>query len=1177
MDRYLLESKRNLEKLDTFTKVHVVLGNEACDLDSAVSAIVTAYLLHELQPVATLLVVPVLNIARKDVTLRTEITYFFEQVDISLDTLVCRDEIDLKKLHSQSKLSLTLVDHNLLPKEDADLQAAVQEVIDHHRLETSHRCDKTVEMVGSCCTLVAEKVLHSKPDLLSPQVALLLYGTILLDTVCLSESARKTTAKDLEMVSKLQALLPELSKEEVFKPLCRARSNVDGLCLDELLRKDLKAVCSSAKRIAISSVPGELKSICQENTMEAELGKFCKTHGYSALIILTIAVEEKSNSVQRQLAVFSSDIMLKQQLTSTLLAVGDPSLDLQVSHMSTDHLITFVQGNTQASRKVILPVVKKFLSTLDDNIMPKMNEHCPQTNGSLSVNNQPCAPTTASSPEDTALRDPPFSPSDSSNSMSETAKDGGTEKVNDESFDSAVDADAPSQAAFLYRAQTVDFPDSPHLRSAQRKTGSTCGEDETDDEVLSRGDHMSVSETRRASSSPLLAQVSNLQLSQPLSLASELEEYYEDSLLSGRLAVPNLEKSSLSAPLTISSSSPEFESENEEAEPTSLPSFGFSSQNDDSYAQVKHSTPNASKTSLDPAIELYSDDVARINLHNLPPSLDNGNSFLFEEKASGELPDEELVVKIRRCFDETKIKDGYVLTGRLQDLLTPKEVDEIVNNYVSYSSFIDDNILEAVVELAGGSQSLKNSNSHQSREKKVIVPNLEPFTDDSSDIVVVAYEEDDISSSLCSNGNKTASLEKKSAPHCGDGDGHGVLETETFHSLKRIDVEESVLKKLHMLPGTGIASRFMADSSRSLSSLPADLSQPEQEVKMNTARSDPELPVMALAERPLNSSVSAAAAADAPPELVSEERLQENDSSTPAERPSSLSGANRSRRKIKVNPDILRAQIGLDDDQKSLSSMSNKSDGDVFSPADDLATPDIETPDELGDSVLERDDSTLSDSIPEMSAREEYAEERSWKTCNVGGVERKIDMRVIEPYKKVLSHGGYFAEDRQAIIVFSACHLPDRCRRDYDYVMDNLFLYVLSTLDQLVVESYVLIYLHGATERSKMPSFGWLKRCYQMIDRRLRKNLKGLYLVHPTFWLKTIVIMTRPFISSKFSRKLRFVYSLEELSWVVPLDHVCIPDKVKQLEFENMIKEKKKKLGSRKVLPGPRQVKDDAS
>jgi len=82
----------------------------------------------------------------------------------------------------------------------------------------------------------------------------------------------------------------------------------------------------------------------------------------------------------------------------------------------------------------------------------------------------------------------------------------------------------------------------------------------------------------------------------------------------------------------------------------------------------------------------------------------------------------------------------------------------------------------------------------------------------------------------------------------------------------------------------------------------------------------------------------------------------------------------------------------------------------------------------------------------------------------------------------------------------------------YNMIMCTYFRYVLTTLDQLITEDYVLIYLHGATSRSCMPTFSWLKRCYQMIDRRLRKNLKGLYLVHPTFWLKTIVLMTRPFI-----------------------------------------------------------------
>ena len=41
-----------------------------------------------------------------------------------------------------------------------------------------------------------------------------------------------------------------------------------------------------------------------------------------------------------------------------------------------------------------------------------------------------------------------------------------------------------------------------------------------------------------------------------------------------------------------------------------------------------------------------------------------------------------------------------------------------------------------------------------------------------------------------------------------------------------------------------------------------------------------------------------------------------------------------------------------------------------------------------------------------MSAAEEFEEERSWKSCIVNGEEKRIDMKVIEPYRKVLSHGG---------------------------------------------------------------------------------------------------------------------------------------------------------------------------
>lgn len=190
-----------------------------------------------------------------------------------------------------------------------------------------------------------------------------------------------------------------------------------------------------------------------------------------------------------------------------------------------------------------------------------------------------------------------------------------------------------------------------------------------------------------------------------------------------------------------------------------------------------------------------------------------------------------------------------------------------------------------------------------------------------------------------------------------------------------------------------------------------------------------------------------------------------------------------------------------------------------------------------------------TNTIPELTAEEELKEERNWRSCTVTGVVSKIDMKVIEPYKCVLSHGGYMTTgSHNAIIVFSACYLPHRNRVDYNYVMNNLFAYVISTLDQLVTEDYVLVYLQGGTSKDCVPGFSWLKRCYKMIDRKLRKNLKFLYLVHPTFWLKTLVLMIKPFVSSKFGNKINFINSLDELYDCVPVERASIPDRVKQFD-----------------------------
>ncbi|XP_037549219.1 BCL2/adenovirus E1B 19 kDa protein-interacting protein 2 [Nematolebias whitei] len=162
--------------------------------------------------------------------------------------------------------------------------------------------------------------------------------------------------------------------------------------------------------------------------------------------------------------------------------------------------------------------------------------------------------------------------------------------------------------------------------------------------------------------------------------------------------------------------------------------------------------------------------------------------------------------------------------------------------------------------------------------------------------------------------------------------------------------------------------------------------------------------------------------------------------------------------------------------------------------------------------------------------------------------ESRVNMSVLEPFLRVLSHGGYYGDSMNDIIVFSSCYLPENTIENYQYVMDNLFRFIIGTLELMVAENYVIVYLCAGGQKDKLPGISWLKDCYTTIDRRLRKNLKGFFVVHPTWYIKVLVTIIKPFISSKFSRKLQFVRSLQELSRLIPTEHVQIPDCVTQYD-----------------------------
>nr|XP_020482625.2 bcl-2/adenovirus E1B 19 kDa-interacting protein 2-like protein [Labrus bergylta] len=173
-----------------------------------------------------------------------------------------------------------------------------------------------------------------------------------------------------------------------------------------------------------------------------------------------------------------------------------------------------------------------------------------------------------------------------------------------------------------------------------------------------------------------------------------------------------------------------------------------------------------------------------------------------------------------------------------------------------------------------------------------------------------------------------------------------------------------------------------------------------------------------------------------------------------------------------------------------------------------------------------------------------------WRCFSTGDPpqESRVNMSVLEPFLRVLSHGGYYGDGMNDIIVFSSCYLPQNSLENYQYVMDHLFRYVVGTLELMVAENYVIVYLCVGGQKDKLPGISWLKECYTTIDRRLRKNLKGFYVVHPTWYIKALVTIIKPFISSKFSRKLQFVDTLQDLSLFIPTEHVQIPDCVQQYD-----------------------------
>ncbi len=254
----LVKAKKNDAKL-------LILGNEAADLDSMASSLAYGYLLHQQHP--DMVVLPVMSIPRADFKLRTEAVYLFQKAGVELADVVFFDEIDFAAA-MESGANLVLVDHNKLSPSLEQYNDNVTAVLDHHVDEGLYldATPRIIETIGSCTSLVGKEFRRNSIDI--PQdVAILLVGTILLDTVNLDEKAGRVTPADKVIAEHLFSLC-SVSGQELFDTIQKEKFNVAGLSTTDLLRKDYKEFQFEMLRCGIASA---LLPVSQWQAMDQDL------------------------------------------------------------------------------------------------------------------------------------------------------------------------------------------------------------------------------------------------------------------------------------------------------------------------------------------------------------------------------------------------------------------------------------------------------------------------------------------------------------------------------------------------------------------------------------------------------------------------------------------------------------------------------------------------------------------------------------------------------------------------------------------------------------------------------------------------------------------------------------------------------------------------------------------
>ncbi|CAI5440837.1 unnamed protein product [Caenorhabditis angaria] len=188
--------------------------------------------------------------------------------------------------------------------------------------------------------------------------------------------------------------------------------------------------------------------------------------------------------------------------------------------------------------------------------------------------------------------------------------------------------------------------------------------------------------------------------------------------------------------------------------------------------------------------------------------------------------------------------------------------------------------------------------------------------------------------------------------------------------------------------------------------------------------------------------------------------------------------------------------------------------GEFEDPEDGYADDDLLTPDDLNLGIT-----------PSRS----FLETADFET-ELGEVDVEVERFEEDIYADIAAHEivQVIADgDRvgRPIVVIYAYRLPSS--KEIDHA--RLLAYLTRVIDKIVDQDYTIIYFHYGLRSHNKPPVRFLFQAYKALDRRFKKNLKALYVVHPTRFIRIIFGLFKGFISNKFENKFHYVMCIDDL------------------------------------------------